>query len=103
MQFVLIMDCVIEHNAFYPQNGNSSLLLAALKGHDVVIQSLLQHRATVDLKENVSVTLILKRSKLININFSYILFCMKIFYIILFPSTVKPHPKDILVKRSFTI
>ena len=63
----------------YPQNGVSSLLLAAANGHDDVIQSLLQHRATVDLNGNVSAKLILKRSNLININLGYIHIFFKIF------------------------
>ena len=53
----------------YPQNGASSLHVAAIKGHGDVIQSLLQHKATVHIKRNVSVKLIFKMSKLVNINF----------------------------------
>ena len=64
-----------------PQNGASSLLLAALNGHDDVTQSLLQHRATADLKQNVSAKYILNRSNLININLIYILFSLKIYNI----------------------
>ena len=42
------------HYVYYPQNGVSSLLLAAAGGHVDVMESLLQHRATVDLKKTVS-------------------------------------------------
>ena len=52
-----------------------------MNGHDDVIQSLLQHRASVDLKENVSAKYILKRSNLLNINLRYKLFSLKIYKI----------------------
>ena len=35
------------------QNGVSSLMLASQNGHVEVVDKLLQHGATVDLKENV--------------------------------------------------
>ena len=57
------------------------MVCAADKGHNDVIQSLLQHRATVNLKQNVSAKYILKRSNLINIYLRYTLFCLKMYKI----------------------
>ena len=45
-----------ENNSFKTQNGACALLVAAENGHVDVTQSLLQYRATVDLKRNVSVS-----------------------------------------------
>ena len=50
-----------------------------MNGHVDVMQTLLQHGATVDFKKSVSAKLILKRSKLLNLNLSYIIFSLKIF------------------------
>ena len=35
------------------QDGESSLIVASLNGHVEVVDKLLQHQVTVDLKENV--------------------------------------------------
>ena len=76
------VSCNSPFDSFNPQNGVSSFLLATMNGHVDVMQTLLQHGATVDLKKNVSAKLILKRSKLLNLNLSYIIFSLKRFYII---------------------
>ena len=47
------------------------MLLAAQNGHVDVMQSLLQHRATVDLKETVSAKINFKMLTIIVINFKF--------------------------------
>ena len=54
--------CTIKNLFFniilcYSQNGVSALIVAAENGHIDVMESLLQHKASLELKRNVSGTL----------------------------------------------
>ena len=64
------------------------MLLAAEYGHVDVLQSLLQHRATVDLKDTVSAKINFNELTItvINFEFGYIFFLFKIFEINWSPS-----------------
>ena len=56
------------------------MLLAAKNGHVDVMESLLQHRATVDLKKSVSAKINFKMLAItvINFEFSYIFYLLNI-------------------------
>ena len=57
------------------------MLLAAAGGHVDVMESLLQHRATVDLKKTVSAKIHFSQLTItvITYEFSYVFFCLNYF------------------------